>query len=89
VGSGSTSAKPKSVHLKLMPSQFLILVDAATNLYEISIYFDDSGGVVLGANAMSGRNTIFDSENNRVGFVTAKCRYVYVQVSSFRLLWSI
>jgi hypothetical protein len=72
VGVGGTSVDTKAVQLTLLPTQYLTKVDQ--NIYESSIYFDDSGGVILGANAMSGYNTIFDAEGGRVGFVPAKCR---------------
>lgn len=74
VGMGGNISNPKAVQLTLSPAQYLTKVDAATNTYEISIYFDDAGGVILGANAMSGYNTIFDNAKGRVGFVQAKCR---------------
>jgi hypothetical protein len=80
VGIGGNWTVPRPVHLSLSPAEYLTMVDSASNTYELSIYFDDAGGVILGANAMSGYNTIFDGERNRVGFVPAKCRfedYVY------------
>mmetsp|Transcript_5442 Transcript_5442/g.10441 ORF Transcript_5442/g.10441 Transcript_5442/m.10441 type:complete len:818 (+) Transcript_5442:101-2554(+) len=79
-GVGGTATDPKPVQFVISPTQYLSKVSGATNTYEMSIFFDDAGGVVLGANAMSERNTIFDDKNQRVGFVAAKCRfedYVY------------
>lgn len=74
IGPGGNKTSPKAVTLSLQPHQYLTLTDADTHTYELSIYFDDEGGVILGANSMSGYNTIFDAKNNRVGFVSAKCR---------------
>ena len=74
VGLGGNSSNPKAVQLTLAPAEYLTKIDATTNTYELSIYFDDAGGVILGANAMAGYNTIFDGAKGRVGFVPAKCR---------------
>jgi hypothetical protein len=41
--------------------------------YTPRIYFTESQGSVIGANAMQGHNVLFDRENGRVGFAESSC----------------
>jgi hypothetical protein len=43
--------------------------------YTPRIYFTESKGSVIGANAMQGHNILFDSENSRIGFAESTCIY--------------
>lgn len=62
-----------------------ILAVPATNYMEYSpsketytprIYFTETTGGVIGANAMQGHNVIFDWERGRVGFAESTCEYI-------------
>lgn len=64
--------------------QDIILAIPATHYMEFSpskgtytprIYFTETRGGVLGANAMQGHNVLFDWENKRVGFAESSCEY--------------
>lgn len=44
-------------------------------LYTSRIYFTESQGGVLGANAMIGHNVLFDWEHGRVGFARSTCEH--------------
>jgi len=46
-----------------------------TNLYTSRLYFTETSGGVIGANAMQGHNVLFDWENGRVGFAESSCHY--------------
>ena len=46
-----------------------------TGLYTSRLYFTETQGGVLGANAMQGHNVVFDWENGRVGFAESSCDY--------------
>lgn len=43
--------------------------------YTSRLYFTESRGGVLGANAMQGHDVLFDWENGRVGFAESSCKY--------------
>lgn len=47
----------------------------STNLFTSRLYFTETRGGVLGANAMQGHNVVFDWENSRVGFAESTCEY--------------
>jgi len=64
--------------------QDIILAIPATHYMEFSpskgtytprIYFTESRGGVIGANAMQGHNVLFDWENKRVGFAESSCEF--------------
>ena len=64
--------------------QDIILAIPATHYMEYSpskgtytprIYFTESRGGVLGANAMQGHNVLFDWENKRIGIAESSCEY--------------
>lgn len=65
------------------PNDLLIAIPAinymeyspTTNLYTSRLYFTETQGGVLGANAMQGHNVVFDWENGRVGFAESSCEY--------------
>jgi len=44
--------------------------------YTPRIYFTETTGGVIGANAMQGHNVIFDWERGRVGFAESTCEYI-------------
>lgn len=65
-------------------SQDILLAIPATHYMEYSpskgtytprIYFTETKGGVIGANAMQGHNVLFDWENKRVGFAESSCEY--------------
>lgn len=47
----------------------------STNLFTSRLYFTETRGGVLGANAMQGHNVVFDWENSRVGFAESTCEF--------------
>lgn len=65
------------------PNDVLIAIPAtnymeyspATNQYTSRLYFTETRGGVLGANAMQGHNVIFDWGNGRIGFAESSCEY--------------
>lgn len=46
-----------------------------TGMYTSRLYFTETQGGVLGANAMQGHNVVFDWENGRVGFAESACDF--------------
>ena len=50
--------------------------------YTPRIYFTESKGSVIGANAMQGHNILFDSQNSRIGFAESTCVYQDEESSS-------
>jgi len=67
----------------MAPFDLLIAIPASnymeyspvTNLYTSRLYFTETQGGVLGANAMQGHNVVFDWENGLVGFAESSCEY--------------
>jgi hypothetical protein len=45
------------------------------NLYSSRLYFSETRGGVLGANAMQGHNVLFDWHHQRIGFSQSSCAY--------------
>ena len=43
--------------------------------YTPRIYFTETRGAVIGANALQGHNVLFDWENSRIGFAASTCEY--------------
>ena len=75
VGLRGNESVPNAVKWTIDPENYITLIDEATNKYQLSLIFDDkAGSVVIGANAMSGYNIVFDGDKNRLAFVRAKCR---------------
>mmetsp|Transcript_3238 Transcript_3238/g.7165 ORF Transcript_3238/g.7165 Transcript_3238/m.7165 type:complete len:804 (-) Transcript_3238:211-2622(-) len=71
-------------HVSPQSPQDVLLAIPATHYMEYSpskgtytprIYFTETAGGVIGANAMQGHNVLFDWENQRVGFAESSCEY--------------
>lgn len=58
-----------------IPASNYMEYSPTTNLYTSRLYFTETQGGVLGANAMQGHNVIFDWENGRVGFAESSCNF--------------
>jgi Xylanase inhibitor N-terminal len=58
-----------------IPASNYMEYSPTTNLYTSRLYFTETHGGVLGANAMQGHNVIFDWENGRVGFAESSCNF--------------
>lgn len=66
---------PQDVLLAIPPDHYME-PSVLDNTYIPRIYFTESSGGVLGANAMRGYNVLFDMENDRVGFARSDCNYI-------------
>ena len=64
---------PLDVILAIPPSHYMEL--DSKNKYTARFYDDESGGSVIGANAMMGHNVFFDVENKRIGWAESTCDY--------------
>ncbi len=51
------------------------VVGEGKGTYTPRIYFTETQGSVIGANAMQAHNVLFDRENGRVGFAESSCEY--------------
>ncbi|GAB9462719.1 Aspartyl protease [Globisporangium polare] len=65
--------------LQVTPDQYLI---QEQNKFCANIFLTEFSGGVIGANIMLDRDVIFDSGNNRVGFVEADCAYRNLETSA-------
>ena len=74
----------KGVLESLADTRDVVLAIPATHYMEYSphagtytprVYFTETRGAVIGANAMQGHNVLFDWENSRVGFAESTCEY--------------
>lgn len=65
---------PNDVLVAIPPSSYMEYSPVA-KLYTSRIYFTESQGGVLGANAMIGHDVLFDWEHGRVGFAKSTCEY--------------
>ena len=65
---------PKDLILAI-PATHYMEYSPALKLYTSRLYFTETRGGVLGANAMQGHNVLFDWENGRVGFAESSCAY--------------
>ena len=61
--------------LLAIPATHYMEYSPALKLYTSRLYFTESRGGVLGANAMMGHNVVFDWENGRIGFAQSSCAY--------------
>ena len=64
--------RPNDVIIRMPPENFMIEEEGGYS----SLYMDDDPeeGGILGAQAMKGKNILFDDDNSRVGFATSKCQ---------------
>ena len=67
-------SSPEDVLIKIPASNYMEY-SPMSKRYTSRIYFTESHGGVLGANAMIGHNVLFDWENGRVGFAKSTCDY--------------
>ena len=58
-----------------VPATHYMEYSASKETYTPRIYFTETKGGVIGANAMQGHNVLFDWENKRVGFAESSCEY--------------
>lgn len=65
---------PNDVLISIPPTSYMEYSPVA-KLYTSRIYFTESQGGVLGANAMIGHNVLFDWEHGRVGFAKSDCEH--------------
>jgi hypothetical protein len=61
--------------LLAIPATNYMEYSPTTGLYTSRLYFTETQGGVLGANAMQGHNVVFDWENGRIGFSESTCDY--------------
>jgi hypothetical protein len=73
-------AHPADVMLAFPPSHYMEY-DADTGKYTSRFYATESGGSVLGANAMMGHDILFDSDNDRIGWAESSCDYTNLVTS--------
>jgi len=74
VGKDVDPASPMDV-LLAVPATHYMEYSPSKGTYTPRIYFTESAGGVIGANAMQGHNVLFDWENQRVGFAESSCEY--------------
>ncbi|KAL7537019.1 hypothetical protein ACHAXR_007540 [Thalassiosira sp. AJA248-18] len=67
-------SSPRDVILAV-PATHYMEFSPSKGTYTPRIYFTESKGGVVGANAMQGHNVLFDWENKRVGFAESSCEY--------------
>lgn len=65
---------PLDVIVAIPPTSYMEY-SPLSKMYTSRIYFTESQGGVLGANAMLGHNVLFDWGNGRVGFAKSSCEY--------------
>jgi hypothetical protein len=77
IGLAGTKLSPKSPHdiLLAIPATHYLEYSEKNDKYTPRIYFTESSGGVIGANAMMGHNVLFDWENGRVGFSDSECDF--------------
>mmetsp|Transcript_67852 Transcript_67852/g.100558 ORF Transcript_67852/g.100558 Transcript_67852/m.100558 type:complete len:848 (+) Transcript_67852:1612-4155(+) len=68
---------PSSPHdvLLAIPATHYMEYSPSKDLYTSRLYFTESRGGVIGANAMQGHDVLFDWENGRVGFAESSCEF--------------
>ena len=74
VGSALDPHSPNDVLLAI-PATHYMEYSPTKDVYTSRLYFTESRGGVLGANAMQGHNVLFDWENGRVGFAESTCEF--------------
>ncbi|KAL9186464.1 hypothetical protein ACHAXT_005702 [Thalassiosira profunda] len=71
---------PQDVILAI-PATHYMEYSPSKGTYTPRIYFTESRGGVIGANAMQGHNVLFDWEHKRVGFAESSCEYEQEQLT--------
>jgi hypothetical protein len=61
--------------LLAIPAEHYMEYSPALKLYTSRLYFTETRGGVLGANAMLGKNVLFDWQHGRIGFSQSSCEY--------------
>lgn len=61
--------------LLAIPAAHFFEYSPSKDTYTSRLYFNESKGGVIGANAMQGHDVLFDWENGRVGFAESTCNY--------------
>jgi len=61
--------------LLAIPATNYMEYSPTTSLYTSRLYFTETQGGVLGANAIQGHNVVFDWEHGRVGFAESSCDF--------------
>jgi len=78
VGSDISPGSPNDVLLAIPPEHYMEF-SPTDETYTSRLYFSESAGGVLGANAMMGHDVLFDIENGRLGFAESSCEYQDLQ----------
>ena len=68
--------------LLAIPATHYMEFSPSSGMYTSRLYFTETQGGVLGANAMQGHNVVFDWENGRVGFAESSCEYQDIHSSA-------
>ena len=74
---------PKDLILAIPASNYMEY-NAAFNVYTSRLYFTESSGGVIGANAMQGHSVVFDWQHGRIGFSHSTCDYDLIQYQKKR-----
>ena len=72
-GKGLSPEYPQDIIIAIPPTHYMEYTDGKS--YTPRVYFSESSGGVLGANAMMNHDVSFDWENRRVGFSESTCDY--------------
>jgi hypothetical protein len=67
-------SSPDDVLIAIPPTSYMEF-SPVSKMYTSRIYFTESQGGVLGANAMLGHNVLFDWQHGRVGFAKSTCEH--------------
>jgi hypothetical protein len=65
-----------------IPATHYMEYSPALKVYTSRLYFTETRGGVLGANAMQGHSVLFDWENGRVGFAESTCAFDSIEEDS-------
>jgi hypothetical protein len=68
-------SSPDDVLIAIPPTSYMEY-SPVSKMYTSRIYFTESQGGVLGANAMLGHNVLFDWQHGRVGFAKSTCEHL-------------
>jgi hypothetical protein len=78
---GLLDPKNSSDLLLAIPATNYMEYSATLKLYTSRLYFTESRGGVLGANAMQGHNVLFDWQHGRIGFSQSSCAYDLISIA--------
>ena len=68
---------PRDIILAVPPSHYMEY-DEEDGKYTSRFYVTESGGSVLGANAIMGHDVLFDIDNDRIGWAESHCDYTHL-----------